>query len=83
MGKITGRAASSAFYWVDRTRTFIRFSGAAWLWPLYLKLSQASREIRDGAAHLRIAKASPEQEGLGAAYDKRNWYRNYYGKPPV
>ncbi|MEO6823265.1 MAG: hypothetical protein ABI167_00770 [Nitrosospira sp.] len=84
MNKITERAVSSALlHWVDCARTFIRFSGSAWLCPLYIKLSQASREIRDGAGRPRIAKASHEQEGLGAAYDKRNWYRNYYEKPPV
>ena len=74
MRKIIGRATSRTFLYLrDCVGTFISFSGSARLCPLYLKLSQAS--------HLRIADASPEQEGLGATYDKRKWNESYYGKP--
>ena len=74
MRKIIRRATSWAFlYFRNHVRTFISFSGSARLCPLYLKLSQAS--------HLRIADAYPEQEGLGATYDKRKWNESYYGKP--
>ena len=74
MRKIIGRATSWAFlYFRNHVSTFTGFSESARLYPLYLKLSQAS--------HLRIADASPEQEGLGATYDKRKWNESYYGKP--
>ena len=74
MRKFTERATSWTFLYLrECVGTFISFSASARLCPLYLKLSQAS--------HLRIADASPEQEGLGATYDKRKWNESYYGKP--
>lgn len=73
MLKIIGRETSWAWlYLSDCVGTFISFSGSARLCPLYLKLS---------ANRLRVADASPEQEGLGATYNKRQWYESYYEKP--
>jgi hypothetical protein len=74
MRKIIERATSWAFLYLrECVGTFISFSGSPRLCPFYLKLSQAR--------HLRIADASPQQEGLGATYDKRKWNESYYGKP--
>ena len=70
MRKIIGRATSSTLLYLrDCAGTFISSSARL----LYLKLSQANR--------LRVADASPEQEGLGAIYNKRQWYESYYEKP--
>jgi hypothetical protein len=82
MPKIIGRATSWSFlYLMDCVGTFINFSESARVRSLYLKLSQAVRAIQDSMDRLRVTNVSPEQEGLGATYDKRKWNESYYGKP--
>jgi len=77
--KILGRAASGVLsYLSNYIGTFIRFSGSAWLCPLYLKLSKMSGELQDWRSQSRKTGAPIEQEGLGAVYDKRKWMENYY-----
>lgn len=74
MRKIIGRATTATLsYLTDCVGILISFTGSARLCLLYLKLSQVDC--------LRIADASPEQEGLGATYNKCKWYESYYEKP--
>ncbi|MDN5752794.1 MAG: hypothetical protein L0H15_05865, partial [Nitrosospira sp.] len=63
---------------------FIRFIGSGRrskrLHPLYYKWFQASQVMREWGKGVLRRNVSCEDEGLGAAYDKRKWMEVYYGK---
>jgi hypothetical protein len=47
---------------------------------LYFQLPTLLQRLREWDKHIRRLTASSENEGLGAAYDKRKWMEAYYGK---
>ena len=85
MRKMIGRTLPGILLFLNnRGHALIRFIGsgrrAERLRPLYFRLCMASQLLQKWEKDIRRHTASSENEGLGAAYDKREWVEAYYGK---
>ncbi len=83
MHKTIGRALSGTLFYLCHGGVFIKLIGSERLRPLCYKLFQASLVVGGRSKGARRPNASSEDEGLGAAYDKRKWMEVYYGKSDV
>jgi hypothetical protein len=86
MRKMIGRTLSGIpLFLSNGGRALISLIGsgrlAEGLRPLYFPLRMVLQLSRNRDKDIRRSTASSENEGLGAAYDKREWMEAYYGKP--
>ncbi|SCY03761.1 hypothetical protein SAMN05216420_10282 [Nitrosospira sp. Nl5] len=81
IGKILSRML---LFLNNRGHALITLTGsrcqAELLRQLYFQLRTVLQRLREWDKHIRRPTASSENEGLGAAYDKRKWMEAYYGK---